>query len=401
MAYSQNMEEKPLLSVIVPAYNTEKYIEKCLRSICTQIYQNLEIIVVDDGSVDQTGRICDEMAGRDHRIQVIHKMNSGSVAARKEGVRAANGLFITFVDSDDWIEPDMYACLMKQMVQDNTDLITSNMYYENEITYQTSTIEDTLYAEGLYQKEAIRSVIYPKLIYDELKLISSIGPSLCNKIFKTELLRPVIEKVDENIVLGDDAVVTYAYIFDIQSMKITYGCWYHYLVHKGSTVRSRGIDEFAHVLSFQRNMREMVGQRELLPFFQGQIDGYVNSLLSVIIKNVYGINILERRYLFPFDKLPKESRIVIYGAGKVGKSYWKCLQSCNYARKLYWVDKKYAKLQKMGIPVESPRILSQIEFDYIVIAVSDEKIAEEIKADLKNIKHTADSKIVWSKPNVI
>ena len=97
-----------LISIIIPVYNAEKYLYKCLESVCGQTYQQLEIILVDDGSTDSSGHICDEWAEKDERIGVIHKQNGGVSAARNDGLKASTGAYIGFVDSDDWIDPKMY-----------------------------------------------------------------------------------------------------------------------------------------------------------------------------------------------------------------------------------------------------------------------------------------------------
>lgn len=102
---------QPLISVIVPIYKVELYLRKCINSILAQTYQNLEVILVDDGSPDQCGIICDEYAKSDSRVRVIHQENSGVASARNAGLQAAQGDYIGFVDSDDWIAPDMYDCL--------------------------------------------------------------------------------------------------------------------------------------------------------------------------------------------------------------------------------------------------------------------------------------------------
>ena len=97
-----------LISIIVPLHNVEQYLERCINSILQQTYENLEIILIDDGSTDTSGKICDEYAGRDCRIKVIHKEKAGVSAARNAGFAIATGTYIGCVDSDDWIEPDMY-----------------------------------------------------------------------------------------------------------------------------------------------------------------------------------------------------------------------------------------------------------------------------------------------------
>ena len=108
--------KQPLISVIVPVYNIMKYLPRCVKSICGQTYSNLEILLVDDGSTDGTGRLCDSLAASDDRIRVFHKENGGSSSARNLGIANAKGKYLGFVDSDDYIEPDMYERLLKVMI---------------------------------------------------------------------------------------------------------------------------------------------------------------------------------------------------------------------------------------------------------------------------------------------
>lgn len=124
---TRSMTEKDgLISVIVPVYNVEEYLPQCLDSICTQTYKDLEIILVDDGSTDSSGAICDQWAEKDPRIRVIHKKNGGVSAARNEGLKAATGALIGFVDSDDWVEPDMYEKMKKRM--GSADVVMSGFF---------------------------------------------------------------------------------------------------------------------------------------------------------------------------------------------------------------------------------------------------------------------------------
>ena len=110
------------ISVIVPVYKVEPYLRKCLDSIVNQTYRNLEIILVDDGSPDNCGRICDEYAERDKRIRVIHQKNGGVSSARNEGLKIASGDWIGWVDSDDWIEPDMFEYLLENAKKSKADI---------------------------------------------------------------------------------------------------------------------------------------------------------------------------------------------------------------------------------------------------------------------------------------
>ena len=106
---------QPLITVIIPVYNILDCLERCVTSVCTQTWQNLEIILVDDGSTDGTGALCDALAGRDGRIRVFHKPNGGSSSARNLGIEKANGAYLGFVDSGDFIEPQMYESMMREI----------------------------------------------------------------------------------------------------------------------------------------------------------------------------------------------------------------------------------------------------------------------------------------------
>ena len=122
------MDPKPMISVIVPVYNVESYLARCVDSILTQTYQNLEVILVDDGSKDNSGVICDDYARRDSRVNVIHKENGGLSSARNAGIEAAGGEYLAFVDSDDWIEPDAYERLLSAMQKHAAKLVVGGRY---------------------------------------------------------------------------------------------------------------------------------------------------------------------------------------------------------------------------------------------------------------------------------
>ena len=117
-----NGRTEPLISVIVPIYNVEQYLENCINSILNQTYRNLEVILVDDGSPDNCGKICDRYSDKDPRIKVIHKLNGGLSDARNKGIDTAEGEYLTFVDSDDTILPEMIDKLYQRIVIDQSDL---------------------------------------------------------------------------------------------------------------------------------------------------------------------------------------------------------------------------------------------------------------------------------------
>ena len=125
------MEQSALISVIVPVYNVEPYLPRCIDSILAQTYSNLEVILVDDGAKDASGAICDDYAGKESRIKVIHKENGGLSSARNAGIDIARGEYLAFVDSDDWIEPDAYEYMLEQMLQSGAKLACAGRYDVN------------------------------------------------------------------------------------------------------------------------------------------------------------------------------------------------------------------------------------------------------------------------------
>lgn len=119
---------EPLISVIIPVYKAESYMGKCMDSVLNQTYRNLEIILVDDGSPDRSGELCDRYAQEDPRVRVIHKKNGGAADARNHGLDAASGDYIAFIDSDDWVETDMYECLMRELQKNHAKLCVCGRY---------------------------------------------------------------------------------------------------------------------------------------------------------------------------------------------------------------------------------------------------------------------------------
>lgn len=154
------MSETEIISVIIPVYNVEKYLEKCIRSVVEQTYNNLEIILVDDGSLDQSGIICDKWSEKDERIRVIHKANGGLSDARNAGLDAAIGTYIGFVDSDDYIHPKMYQRLYENIRDYGADLAVCGFDWIDEQTgtaYRSSNMFTDCVVD---KKKAIKSICY-------------------------------------------------------------------------------------------------------------------------------------------------------------------------------------------------------------------------------------------------
>ncbi|MGM9568215.1 MAG: glycosyltransferase [Clostridia bacterium] len=169
--------ETPEISVIVPVYKVEKYLHRCVDSILNQTFTDLEIILVDDGSPDRCGEICDEYARKDSRVRVIHKENGGVSDARNAGLKVVKGRFIGFVDSDDFIEPEMYAVLYQMIQKENADIAVCGVYncFGSKRTAQYSG-KETFVCDG---KNALAVTLEGK----------KMPASLCNKLYRNEIFQ--------------------------------------------------------------------------------------------------------------------------------------------------------------------------------------------------------------------
>lgn len=168
-----------LISVIIPVYNVEEYLDKCILSIQKQTYKNLDIILVDDGSTDACPVICDRYAKEDQRIQVIHKANGGLSDARNCGLKYAKGEYIGFVDSDDWIEPEMYSYLLNNTIQYNADISCCEIrnIYKNCVLSSEEKGEVRL----LNREEAIKSIVGNSSF--------CLKNAACNKLYKKSVIK--------------------------------------------------------------------------------------------------------------------------------------------------------------------------------------------------------------------
>lgn len=154
------------LSIIVPVYDVEKYIHQCIDSILNQTFQNFEIILVDDDSNDKSGAICDEYAKRDNRVKVIHQVNAGLSAARNIGLKHAKGKYVAFVDSDDYIAPNMYELLLNKLYESGTDMVKCG-YHEfiyEDITYTRKFVSPCVY-ENTFSKEELLKFSMTDVLY--------------------------------------------------------------------------------------------------------------------------------------------------------------------------------------------------------------------------------------------
>ena len=215
------MKKTHLLSVIVPVYNVEAFLERCVDSILKQTYDYLEVILVDDGSPDGSGAICDQYVTKDSRVRCIHKENGGLSSARNAGLEIATGEYITFVDSDDWIEPDAYEHLLSLMEKHDVQLVCGGNY--------------DVYSKTEDQKLGVCPKKEEKISAEEMVgrmfMIDGCDSSVCDKIFHRSLLENFQFPLGKT---SEDTAVTYKIVLKAKQVALTEKPFYYYYHHPGS-----------------------------------------------------------------------------------------------------------------------------------------------------------------------
>jgi glycosyltransferase involved in cell wall biosynthesis len=215
----------PLISVIVPIYKVEKYLTRCVDSILNQTWQNLEIILVDDGSPDTCPAICDDYQTKDNRIKVIHKPNGGISDARNAGIDIATGLYIGFVDSDDFIHPDMFSDLLTNLQKFNADIVQcSYKKVSGNETPDPDRKDDFRIITG---EEALNFIYTPQGV-DYIVV--------WNKLYKIKLFRTIRFPVSK---IHEDDFTTYKLFYEAGKIAVTDARYYYYFQSPGSIMRSR------------------------------------------------------------------------------------------------------------------------------------------------------------------
>ena len=220
------MDEK-LVSVIIPAYNIEDYIGRCLDSIISQTYKNLEIIVVDDGSRDHTGEVLDNYAKKDRRIKVIHKENGGVSSARNKGIEVAEGDYIGFIDGDDLIEPEMYKTLVDLLEEENADIAHCGyqMVFPDRVDYYHNTGKKKIQTT----EEGLKDLLSGEMI----------EPGLVNKLYKKELIKNC--RLDETVKINEDLLMNYQ-LFKLSQKSVYYDITpYSYMIRSSSATGANSL----------------------------------------------------------------------------------------------------------------------------------------------------------------
>ncbi len=279
----------PLISIVVPVYNAEKYISGTLDSILAQTINDIEIVCVDDGSKDNSPEILDEFAVRDSRVKVIHKQNEGVTIARLTGIKSATGEYIGFIDSDDTIEPDMFERLYNNVIKHNADI--SHCGYklikpDNEVKYFYNT-------GRLIRQDKTKG------LYDLLEG-SYIEPGLWNKLFHKSLFHSLLHAesvtsvMDFSMKNNEDLLMNYCLFSQAKSAVYEDFCPYNYFVRENSASKGK------------TNIHKLLDPIKAARIIYNDLKG--NNKLSGISSQLYAVKLIQTATCFAKDDIVKPAR---------------------------------------------------------------------------------------------
>lgn len=386
--------EDQLVTIIIPIYGVELYLKQCIESVLSQTYQNLQIILVNDGSKDKCGEICDYYATKDTRIHIIHKQNEGLVNARKSGLAVAEGDYVTFVDGDDWVRENFIYNLVQPAIKYNTDFIIAG--YIREFYGKEDKIIPKL-PIGYYSKEDLVENILPNALYNGIFFQHGISTYVWNKLFKLTKLKHYLAIVDKNIVMGEDAALTYPYLFNCDNLYITDATDYLYRQRPNSIVKSvpNLKFEYSQLSLLFKHLKKHISkfihidiEKQLKLYFYAQILIRSGGVINDDIKTI------------PFSNIDTAKDIVIYSSGSFGQHLISSIQKLNFYNIISWLDEDHVESQIFGLEVNSIDYILEIDFDLVLIASIDEKYTNSAVSKLKNLGISKD-KISCFKFNLI
>ncbi len=271
-----------LISVIIPVYNAEKYVEKSVKSVIEQTYKNLEIIIVDDGSLDKSREICEKLAIEDKRIKLIHKENGGASDARNYGLSNSSGKYICFVDSDDYASADFVEKLYDALNKEDADISACN-YYTVEVDGTLNSREKVKTKKNYSNIEALQDMFSCER---ELDVV------LWNKLFKKELFTQnnVVFPVGE---MYEDAFTIYKLFYYSKKITLIPDKLYYYLQTENSVMRRKFNEKKLGLLRCLKETKEFLDNNdceELIPYYNVYSFSLKRSLINNMILDDYDIN---------------------------------------------------------------------------------------------------------------
>lgn len=378
-------EDERAISIIVPAYNVENFLPSCIESIITQTYTNFELIIVNDGSTDSSGDICNSFAKNDARIKVIHQENKGLVKARQSGLQLASGKYILYIDGDDYVESRFCELLIKETFNFDADIVIGG--YIRNYRGRMITVKNILPA-GRYENDEIEK-IWDKMIFTGDFFSHGVSTYSWGKLFKRDILIPIQMAIPLNITIGEDAACVYPFISKSSKLVITSASNYHYVQHQSSMLKSFSnvkseIEKLSILFSF---MLDFFKDHKFFEKFYLQLKPYFLSQLMIrsggLLKKTNGENLLIGNIVNLNEK------IAIYNSGTFGQKIFRRLNEEKFEN-VIWIDEDADLCNQDQLPVHDPKILNSLEFDKIFIASLNPFYINKVQNELLLLGYTND-----------
>lgn len=390
-----------LVSIIVPVYNTSGYLCRCLDSIICQTYTKIEIVLIDDGSTDDSYSICQDYASRDERIKVYKQRNRGNNAARKRGLKESSGDYIVFVDSDDWIESDCVSRMMEVASSDSSiDAVFSNVYMENT---RGEIIEKKNYLSPGVYRDISKSI--QSLFYDgEPGSMDGILSYLVARLYRRQIVEEIINGINDEIQLGEDKAFTWTLLLQNRVIAVIDVFTYHYCIREKSIMTSQDT-LFLVKVNYLYEYLKRITESET-DYFKRQVDDYIMGYIRMGVNWKLGMTkqaMLSPKSFYQFDPgiLSKYKKIMLYGAGRVGTSYYDVLGKSKLVELVAWADKKHVQKdssrEKLQVPLITPEQIMNYTFDVVLVAVLKKSIYDSIRSELLKLGILSE-KICWAEP---
>ena len=378
------MDQQNLISVIVAIYNVDEYLDKCISSIVSQTYSDIEIILVDDGSTDTSGEICERWSKQDGRIVVIHQENKGLVECRKTGLVHAKGNFVVFVDGDDYVSLNMYEKLLDAMLRSGADIVNCG-YYLGEERIGVPELKISITDDN-------RDDLLIKHVFD-LKSESRIYSSIWSKMFRVESIRKAYSKVPFDCSIGEDLLaLVYCFEQDIVFCSINEQ-YYHYVQRQNSLMNHTDHGYFVRHMPYLYHLERDIGSQLSNRKFEESVRKFIRHSLMAAIRRSSDDPYAVRMYrINDIDKLIGK-KVVVYGAGDFGKDYYSQLMMHPGCNVVAWVDRNAKKLRDY-LPVAEPQSISGLDYDYVILATGSTMLSENMRNDLIDMG-VSESKIIF------
>ncbi len=243
-----------LITVIVPVYNVEKYLKECLNSLLVQTYQQIEVIMVDDGSKDSSGRICDEYASKNENFYVIHKQNAGLGMARNTGMDHMRGEYVTFIDSDDYVDAGYVENLYKNVLKNHVDMCKSGFL---RVLDSKEIVSCRKYENMTFEGKSAGSELLPRMLGSAPNRHDSVEPCVCGAIYKTDLIKQYqLRFPSERELISEDMVFNIEYMQYAKGACVIDYTGYFYRTNMSSLTKSYRVDRFAACRYFYEEMKK-------------------------------------------------------------------------------------------------------------------------------------------------